>query len=467
VATEPVPSEPTPDQAYKRRAEARVGSMLRDKWRIDGLLGFGGMAAVFAATHRNGKRAAVKILHAEAALVPDIRARFLREGYLANKVGHPGAVSILDDDVDVDGTVFLVMELLEGQTLESAREADVIGCDELLIVAHHVLDVLAAAHDKSIVHRDLKPANVFVCSDGSVKILDFGIARLQSMTPAPSGGTGRDSALGTPGYMPPEQARGRWDAVDGQSDLWSVGATLFAVLAGRPVHQSGTLNEQLLAAMTVPAPPLLSLCPDAPTEVADLVDRALRFEKEERFPNARAMQSEVARVYEALAGKPMGAGAPLSTTLRHRSPRIEAPTLAATQHPIPSADSARPKRTSPLVGIAAGLVAAGVMGLIGFLTRSGSAPRAGVPVVAATTASELPAATSLPTASPSPSIPAASSSASAAAPSAAAPSAAVSATDPLAGSRKRSSAKPSESARAEANPATSAKPAPDPFGRRK
>src|SRR5262245_38776410 len=120
------------DAEIKERAEARVGARLRDKWHIDALIGLGGMAAVYEATHRNGKRAAIKILHAEAAMVPDIRARFLREGYLANRVSHPGAVSILDDDVDVDGTVYLVMELLEGQTLDAFRGARTLAFDELL-----------------------------------------------------------------------------------------------------------------------------------------------------------------------------------------------------------------------------------------------------------------------------------------------------------------------------------------------
>ena len=107
------------DTEHKQQATARIGTVLREKWRLDALLGLGGMAAVYAATHRNGKLAAIKVLHPQAALVPDVKARFLREGYLANKVGHSGAVSILDDDVDVDGTVFLVMELLEGETLET------------------------------------------------------------------------------------------------------------------------------------------------------------------------------------------------------------------------------------------------------------------------------------------------------------------------------------------------------------
>lgn len=109
---------PGSDQDQLAQAEARLGTRLRDKWRLDRVLGIGGMATVYEATHRNGKQAAIKVLRPEAALVSDIKARFLREGYLANRVGHPGAVSILDDDVDENGTVYLVMELLVGETLE-------------------------------------------------------------------------------------------------------------------------------------------------------------------------------------------------------------------------------------------------------------------------------------------------------------------------------------------------------------
>src|SRR3954470_21782263 len=105
------------------RGRARVGATLKDKWRLDTLLGVGGMAAVYAGTHRNGMRVALKVLHPELAANREVRNRFLREGYLANKVEHPGAVSVLDDEVDDDGSVFLVMELLEGETLASRRES--------------------------------------------------------------------------------------------------------------------------------------------------------------------------------------------------------------------------------------------------------------------------------------------------------------------------------------------------------
>src|SRR3954447_11686335 len=104
------------------RAQTRVRIVLKDKWRLDSLLGVGGMAAVYAATHRNQKRVAVKVLLPELSNDEDVRTRFLREGYAANTIGHPGAVSVLDDDVAEDGAAFLVMELLEGETVEARWE---------------------------------------------------------------------------------------------------------------------------------------------------------------------------------------------------------------------------------------------------------------------------------------------------------------------------------------------------------
>src|ERR1700722_6780114 len=147
-----------------QRAYARIGQVLRDKWRLDQLLGMGGMAAVYAATHRNGKRVAIKMLHANLAIGGDPLKRFLREGYVANKVNHPDAVSVLDDDTAEDGSVFVVMELLEGETLERRweRAEQRMPANEVILLADQVLDVLAAAHAHDIVHRDIKPENIFL-----------------------------------------------------------------------------------------------------------------------------------------------------------------------------------------------------------------------------------------------------------------------------------------------------------------
>src|SRR5262245_29411079 len=132
--------------------EARVGATLCDKWKLDGLIDVGGMAAVYSAVHRNGNRVAIKMLHPDAALVPGVRERFLKEGYVANHVGHAGAVRVLDDDVADDGAVFLVMELLEGETLQTRieRSGGRLAADDVLCIIDRVLNVLCAAHAQDI-----------------------------------------------------------------------------------------------------------------------------------------------------------------------------------------------------------------------------------------------------------------------------------------------------------------------------
>src|SRR5579859_4899448 len=157
--------------------------VLKRKWRIVRLLGVGGMAAVYEAVHVNGSRVAIKQLHLELSLDAELRERFLREGYAANKVEHPGAVRVIDDDCAEDGSVFLIMELLEGETLAMrVKRIGKMSEASVLVMADLLLEVLAAAHDKGIVHRDVKPENVFVTRDGGLKLLDFGVARVREAT---------------------------------------------------------------------------------------------------------------------------------------------------------------------------------------------------------------------------------------------------------------------------------------------
>jgi hypothetical protein len=273
-------------------AESRVATRLDGKWFLDGLLGYGGSAAVYGATHRNGKRAALKVLHPHCVADESLRSRFVREGYVANKIGHPGAVSVLDDDTADDGTVYLVMELLEGSSLEKVGrgEAPPLMMAEVVRIADDLLDVLAKAHTIGIVHRDIKPANLFVTTTGQLKVLDFGIARLAEATLDGSSSTQTGFMMGTPAFMPPEQARARWADVDGRSDLWAVGATMIALLIARRPRLAETPNEELLLAMTAPLPPVATLVPNIPPSVAAVIDRAVAFERDERWPSAEAMQ---------------------------------------------------------------------------------------------------------------------------------------------------------------------------------
>jgi serine/threonine-protein kinase len=291
-----------PAEALNALARSRIGKVLREKWRIDTMLGAGGMAVVYSATHvNNGRRAAIKVLHPSLGNNAEVRTRFLREGYLANKVEHPGTVAVLDDDVAEDGGVFLVMELLEGETLEGRRErlGRPLPWPEVLSIGDRLLDVLAAAHDKGIVHRDIKPDNVFLTRDGAVKVLDFGIARIRALKGARLTLAG-SGAIGTPAFMPPEQAHGRWDEVGPRADVWAVGATMFFLITGRLVHEAPKLTDLMLAAMTQPAPPIASVLPGLPPPVARMIDKALAFDAKDRWADGRSMQLALRAAYQEM-----------------------------------------------------------------------------------------------------------------------------------------------------------------------
>jgi serine/threonine-protein kinase len=296
------------DRALVReRARSKLGEVVRGKYRLDRVLGIGGMATVFAATHRNKKQFALKVLHPELSAQVDVRHRFLREGYVANTVGHAGAVVVLDDDVADDGGAFLVMELLDGEALDvlAGRAGGTLPADAVVALADQLLDVLVAAHAKGIVHRDLKPANLFLTTSGQLKVLDFGVARLRDASGLASSTTS-GQALGTPAFMPPEQALGKATLVDEKSDVWSVGATMFALLSGSIVHEAETVQELLVFAATKPARSLAAARRDAPAALVAVVDRALAMDKAERWPSAGAMQEALARAsVEAFGARPM------------------------------------------------------------------------------------------------------------------------------------------------------------------
>jgi eukaryotic-like serine/threonine-protein kinase len=283
-------------------ASRRVGMILHGKYHIDSVLGVGGMATVYAATHRNRKRFAVKMLHTELSVRSDVRARFVREGYLANSVPHPGVVAVLDDDVDETGSAFLVMELLEGVTVDAlSTRGGPIPVPVALGIAYQLLDVLEAAHQKSVIHRDIKPANLLVLRDGQLKVLDFGIAQLRD----PDLGlksTHNGVVLGTPAFMAPEQALGMPENVDVRTDVWAAGATLFTMLSACFVHRGENARQIMIRAATDPARSIQSIMPEVPAAVAAIVSRALAFERAQRWPSAGAMRDALLQASIELFG---------------------------------------------------------------------------------------------------------------------------------------------------------------------
>jgi serine/threonine-protein kinase len=332
---------------------ALVGRLLSGKWRVDRLLGTGGVSSVYEATHRNGRRAAIKVLSPEVAGNRRMRGRFQREGYLANRVGHPGAVEVLDDDVSGD-VAYLVMELLDGMTLDAVRQerGGRLPAHEAAWVGLELLDVLEAAHTRGILHRDVKPGNVFITRRGVLKLLDFGIASLREDSDAP-GITETGVVLGTPGFMAPEQARGRVDELGPATDVYAVGATLFRLLSGRLVHEGGTSGELRIAVATKDAPSLASVAPVVPRELGRVVDRALSRAPAGRFPSAAAMKRALA---DAAAGLELAPAPPAleGAAAVGRRPTEGTPAASAVTA------SVRRSRGGLVVGAAAALLLAGL-----------------------------------------------------------------------------------------------------------
>jgi eukaryotic-like serine/threonine-protein kinase len=290
----------------------RVGTVLGRKWRIEERLGAGSSAAVYRAQHWNtGRKVAVKVLHADVARSAQSRSRFLREGRLANGVKHAGVVDVIDDGETDDGCPFLIMELLEGETLDQRRKATPGGRlapREAVNACLAVLDVLAAAHEAGIVHRDVKPQNVFLTKSGQTKLLDFGVAgAAEQRGGTGEGGRGLGSSsstrtgtgLGTPLFMAPEQITGS-RAIDAHADLWGVGATLYFLVAGAFPFER-ILPAEYVAATRAPPPRLDKIVPGLPTGIADVVERALAFEPSNRWPDARTMFAALARERAGLA----------------------------------------------------------------------------------------------------------------------------------------------------------------------
>jgi hypothetical protein len=276
--------EPTPRLTTQSGASYRIGS----------LVGAGGMGIVYRATTDTGREVAVKRLHSHWFESPHEWTRLFREAVIVNSLSHPGVVPVVDHGTDEQGAPFLVMELLAGRTLRQRLEAseDRLAWQEVARIAAEVLDVLAAAHTHGVVHCDVKPSNVFLCDDGRIRLLDFGIAR------PPEGlldTTVSGRFAGTPACMAPEQVLSP-KAVDGRADLWAVGAAMFRALTGEWPRQLPEPCTSLLDVARLPVRSLQTLAPGLPAELVLAVDKALAVEPERRWPTARAMQECLLRV---------------------------------------------------------------------------------------------------------------------------------------------------------------------------
>lgn len=276
-------------------ARERINTEIGGRYRAKRIIGEGAFGAVFAAEHTlTAREVALKILHPHLVQTEQIAQRFLLEAQTMAKIRHPGICQILDAGREQDGTIFLALELLEGETLEECLERKgKLPRPEALRIAVEVLDALAAAHAREIVHRDIKPANIYLNreSDGNshAKLLDFGIAHV-----APKGGnklTDAGVVLGTPEYMPPEQARGKH--IGPVSDVWAAGIVLYEMLSGMVPWSGESAAGVLIAVANTPLTDIRALVPETPPAIADVIIKALEKEPSKRFSSAEAMRDAI------------------------------------------------------------------------------------------------------------------------------------------------------------------------------
>ncbi len=281
----------TREEEHATEGDALLGTVLAGRYRIEELLGSGGMGAVYRAEHVHMRKAvAVKVLHREMTAFPEVVARFEREAVAAGRIAHPHVVSASDFGQLEDGSFYLALEFVEGHSLSKLVDSEgALAPERALRIARQIAEALQAAHGVGIVHRDLKPDNVMLVEkEGDpdyVKVLDFGIAKIKV------DGAGDQPALtqigtvfGTPEYMSPEQARG--EAVDARADLYTVGVILYEMLSGISPFKDEDLVVVLTRHLTADPPPLsASLDP----MINDLVLLLLRKSPAERVQNAQEL----------------------------------------------------------------------------------------------------------------------------------------------------------------------------------
>lgn len=290
------------------KANLLVGQVLDGKYRLDETVGVGGMGAVYRATRlKIGDEVAVKILHPEK-VEEQSADRFRREAQMAARLKHPNAVTIFDFDVSEGGLLYLVMELVAGESLRRIiRLQGALAPQTVAVVAEQVCAALDEAHRQGIIHRDIKPDNIIVNAMPNgflrVKVLDFGLAKLFNITTSDL--TQPGVVMGTPRYMSPEQCMG--EEIDGRSDIYSFGVVLYEMLVGAAPFDAPTSTGIAVQHVTKQPPPPRSLNPNVPPPVETVVMRSLQKQKEARQQTAAALAQEL---HGAVHGTSSGASQP-------------------------------------------------------------------------------------------------------------------------------------------------------------
>src|SRR5713101_4913918 len=297
-----------------------LGSKL-GSYEVLSLLGAGGMGEVYRARDtRLGRVVAIKVLPAERMADENRRRRFVQEAQAASALNHPNIVTIYQIE-SADGNDFIVMEYVPGKTLDTVIPRQGMRLGEVLRIAIPIADAVARAHAAGIVHRDLKPANVVVGSDGAVKVLDFGLAKLAALEEADSpkretrSEDGDATPLSRPGtvagtveYMSPEQATG--NTVDARSDVFSFGAVLYEMVTGRRAFAGNSTAETLAALMHEHPKAPRELAPDVPRDLERVILRCLQKDPDRRFQHMADVKVELQEIKDESDSQPAAAQAP-------------------------------------------------------------------------------------------------------------------------------------------------------------
>jgi formylglycine-generating enzyme required for sulfatase activity/dienelactone hydrolase/predicted Ser/Thr protein kinase len=280
--------------------------MVVSHYRLEDEIGRGGMGVVYRAVDtRLGRTVAIKVLPPAATADPDRHRRFIQEARAASALNHPNIVTIYEVD-EHDGTTFIAMELVEGTPLDRRLAAGPVPIETALDYGRQIAAGLEVAHAAGVVHRDIKPANIVITSDGRVKVLDFGLAKLIDRPSAEATisavNTAAGAVIGTAAYMSPEQAQGQ--PVDARSDIFSFGVVLYQILTGQRPFAGGSSAAMISSILRDQPRPMRSLRPDVPADVEAMVDRALAKDPAARYQNAAALRADLASAFARFTRPP-------------------------------------------------------------------------------------------------------------------------------------------------------------------
>jgi serine/threonine protein kinase len=357
----------------------KTGDSIAGKYKIDQLIGVGGMGAVFAATHQfTGKRVALKWMLPELARDNDAVHRFMREAHAAGRINHPNVVDVYDVGQHED-SYFLVMEYLQGEPLTSALARRDMTPSEMLVLLLPAMRGVAAAHRQGVVHRDLKPDNIFLAyeEDGvrrEAKVLDFGISKVTNEDNRDMRLTRTGAVVGTPYYMSPEQIRGS-SGLDKRADIYAVGVILYEALSGQVPFRAETYGALVLEIATGVAQPLDQLVPGLSPDLSSVVLRAMARDVAQRYSTMEALISALEPFTVAnpprVESRLRTSGLNLDDTRIASSPLLTqspVPQLAST--PFASEASINALRKRPWVGAAMFVFAAfGIVAGVWWATR--------------------------------------------------------------------------------------------------